>query len=359
LVTGRLDETPILASAAYQYANPHFARPAGCDDAWARHFRRLAQRQAFPIDRESYFYRPLDLLGICIGAHHCSALTPTDREWLQAVLRDGEQRLPAHSRARYLGAVAAWHVGVQWTIDRPTRLQDVPLATLSLLYWITTQEPIAKSIGLTIPGPELAAAILQRALTTQDTYDDLADAGLILYATQDVIDRTIQARVQETWHDPVNRAAAQTLVRTICDRFQIIANTLSHRHDNRSTIAITDEYDVQDLLSALLKLHFSDVRPEEWTPSYAGNASRMDFLLKTEQLVVEAKMTRKGLGQKEIGDQLAVDILRYQAHHDCKTLVCFVYDPAGKCGNPTALENDLTKNHDALRVVVIVRPKHH
>ena len=28
------------------------------------------------------------------------------------------------------------------------------------------------------------------------------------------------------------------------------------------------------LLHAVEKLHFDDVRPEEWTPSYAGNASK-------------------------------------------------------------------------------------
>lgn len=72
----------------------------------------------------------------------------------------------------------------------------------------------------------------------------------------------------------------------------------SKRYDQRGTISVTDEYDVQDIFGALLKLHFTDVRPEEWTPSYACNASRMDFLLKPEQVVVEAKMTKKGLGQK-------------------------------------------------------------
>src|SRR5207247_2258011 len=104
-------------------------------------------------------------------------------------------------------------------------------------------------------------------------------------------------------------------------------------------------------------LHFSDVRPEEWTPSYSGNASRMDYLLKPEQIVVETKMTRKGLGQKEVVTELAEDILRYQSHQDCKTLICFVYDPAGRCSHPTALEHDLSKDHSTLRIIVIVQPK--
>jgi len=357
LVTDRLDEAPILAAAGYQYVNLRFQRNSQYDQEWARHFKRLAQRQAFPIDRESYFYRPLDLLGICIGAQSCPALTDSDRQWLKAILETGAARLPEHSRAHYLGAVAANQLGVTWTMHSTPRLQDLSLANLSLLYWLTNQRALATSIGLTLNEQDVAAAVLQMTFLHQNQCDDLADAGLVLYATESIVERSIRASIEETWKAPRNTQAATALVRAICDRFTVVANALALRHDDRATISIADEYDVQDLLGALLKLHFTDVRPEEWTPSYAGNASRMDFLLKPEQVVVEAKMTRKGLGQKELVTQLAEDILRYQAHQDCKTLICFVYDPAGKCSNPTALENDLTKNHGGLQVIVIVRPK--
>ena len=357
LVTERLDETPIFAAAGYQYVNQRFQRTPQYDQEWARHFKRLAQRQAFPIDRESYFYRPLDLLGICIGAQSCPALTETDRQWLISVLENGAARLTEHSRAHYLGAVAASHIGVTWTMHSTPRLQDLSLASLSLLYWLITQNPLATSIGLTLHEPTLANSILQSAFSHQNHCDDLADAGLVLHATENIIERAIRANIEETWTAPRNSQAASSLVAAICDRFTIVANALTERHSNRPTLSITDEYDVQDLLCALLKLHFKDVRPEEWTPSYAGNASRMDFLLKPERLVVEAKMTRKGLGQKELVTQLAEDILRYQSHQDCATLICFVYDPSGKCSNPTALENDLSKKHGELNVVVIVQPK--
>lgn len=357
IINDRLDETPILSSAGYQYANPDFACSAEYDEKWARRFRRLSQRQAFPIDRESYFYRPLDLLGICVGARFCPVLTGEDRRWLQDVLREGALRLPEHSRAQYLAAVSAWHLGIPWTIHSMLRLDELSLSMLSLLYWIVNQNELAPAIGVAIPSQALATGILHRIFTVQNEYDDLADAGLIRYASLSVVDRAIQAQVTTAWQTPLNRTAAAELVRRICDRFSIVANTFTHRHENRSTIAIKDEYDVQDLLAALLRLHFTDVRPEEWTPSYAGNASRMDFLLKPEQLVIEAKMTRKNLGQKELVTQLAEDILRYRAHQDCKTLICFVYDPTGKCTNPAALKNDLTKNHGDLDVEVIVRPR--
>lgn len=68
--------------------------------------------------------------------------------------------------------------------------------------------------------------------------------------------------------------------------------------ENRETLKIEDEYDVQDLLHALLLLYFDDVRAED----YAGKSSRMDFLLKNERVVIEVKKTRLGLADKELGD---------------------------------------------------------
>ncbi len=82
------------------------------------------------------------------------------------------------------------------------------------------------------------------------------------------------------------------IVERICSRFSLVSRQLGERHNSRPTIDVNDEYDVQDLLHALLKLHFDDIRPEEWTPSYAGRSSKMDFLLKSEQLVIEVKKTR-------------------------------------------------------------------
>lgn len=139
-------------------------------------------------------------------------------------------------------------------------------------------------------------------------------------------------------------------------RLHHVARQLRHRHDNRETLVIRDEYDVQDLLHALLKTAFDDVRPEEYTPSYAGASSRMDFLLKLEKIVVEAKMTSSKLTDKLIGEQLIVDISRYQSHPDCQRLVCFVYDPDGFIRNPVALESDLSGKHNELDVHVLVVP---
>lgn len=146
------------------------------------------------------------------------------------------------------------------------------------------------------------------------------------------------------------------LLGLICERFHLVVRQLRSRREDRTTLDVQDEYDVQDLMHVLLQLHFHDIRPEEWTPSYAGKSSRMDFLLKQEQIVIEIKKTRAGLGAKELGSQLIEDIARYEAHPDCDVLVCFVYDPDGRISNPRGIENDLRRTDGSVRVEVLIRP---
>jgi hypothetical protein len=143
----------------------------------------------------------------------------------------------------------------------------------------------------------------------------------------------------------------------ICSRFHLIVRQLRNRHDKRTTLDVNDEYDVQDLMYALLRINFDDIRPEEWTPSYAGGSSRMDFLLKNENIVIETKKTRPKLSSKELGAELLVDISRYREHPNCKTLFCFVYDPEGRIPSPEGLERDLGRTDEGFTVKVLVAPK--
>ncbi|MBI3269708.1 MAG: DUF2321 domain-containing protein [Planctomycetes bacterium] len=146
-------------------------------------------------------------------------------------------------------------------------------------------------------------------------------------------------------------------VETILTKFHVVARQLRDRHSRRQTLEVDDEYDVQDLLHALLKIDFDDIRAEEWTPSYAGSAARMDFLIKPAQIVIETKKTAKGHGAKEIGEELLIDVQKYKEHPACKILICFVYDPGGIIGNPAGLKADLERSScDELVVQVHISP---
>ena len=149
------------------------------------------------------------------------------------------------------------------------------------------------------------------------------------------------------------------LLEKIFKNFHRCYRQLLIRHAKRETLIINDEYDVQDLLHGILKLHFDDVRPEDSTPKYAGGNSRIDFVLNEHNIAIEVKKTRNNLKDKEIGEELLIDIARYQqSHSKVKLLICFVYDPEGLIINPIGLENDLNDTPSNIPIKTIICPKH-
>lgn len=107
-------------------------------------------------------------------------------------------------------------------------------------------------------------------------------------------------------------------------------------------LALTGEKGLQDVINAILRLHFEDVRPEDAVPQRSGAASFVDLFLPEIGLVVEVKMTRATLKDKKIGEELLVDAGRYPAHIGCLAILAVVYDPDHFVSNPKGLEADLS-----------------
>ena len=144
----------------------------------------------------------------------------------------------------------------------------------------------------------------------------------------------------------------------IFEKFHEVATKLTDRYNKRSTLIINDEYDVQDLLNCLLPLFFSDIRKEEWTPSYASSSSRMDFLLKNENIVIETKKATSNRTEKKFSEELIIDITKYKEHQNCEMLICFIYDPDNMIRNRNGFIKDLEKMSDKDIVVnVVVKPE--
>ncbi|WP_344947006.1 hypothetical protein [Actinomadura miaoliensis] len=166
--------------------------------------------------------------------------------------------------------------------------------------------------------------------------------------------RQILVEARQKLEGPGSLSEDISLIEQMCRKFPEFLSPLQDRLRDRPPLTIDDEYDVQDAVHGLLRIFFDDVRPEDYVPEYAGSKSRVDFLLKAERIVIEVKMTRRGLGASEVGEQLITDIARYKSHPDCGALVAFVYDPDRKIKNKRALENDLTGRHDGLRVYIYI-----
>jgi hypothetical protein len=148
------------------------------------------------------------------------------------------------------------------------------------------------------------------------------------------------------------------LIARVCNNFNKFDINIKRRYGSRETITINDEYDVQDAMLAILKLFVDDIRPEDYVPSYAGRNSRVDFLLPQHGVVIETKMTNKGLSDKQIGEQLIIDFERYKHQPGYNHLVCFVYDKESHITNPYGLINDLEKLNDQnMRITVFISPQ--
>lgn len=116
---------------------------------------------------------------------------------------------------------------------------------------------------------------------------------------------------------------------------------LTHRRKGSTSLVFESEYDIQDLLHSQLRPWIHDIRPEEYTPSYAGSSTRMDFLLPEHKLVLELKRVRDKTHAAKIGDELIIDIEHYRRHTQCNRLWCVIYDPLYLLSNPAGLTADL------------------
>ncbi|HEX7047421.1 MAG TPA: transposase [Gammaproteobacteria bacterium] len=116
---------------------------------------------------------------------------------------------------------------------------------------------------------------------------------------------------------------------------------LTHRRKGVAPLVFESEYDIQDLLHSHIRPWIGDIRPEEYTPSYAGTSTRMDFLLPEHGLVLEIKRIRDKNHASKVGDELIIDVEHYRRHEACKRLWGVIYDPQHLLVNPAGLARDL------------------
>lgn len=150
---------------------------------------------------------------------------------------------------------------------------------------------------------------------------------------------------------------ALDVLRRVATRFpDVVAQLAKRRADKKkmhvAPLTMTNEYDVQYLFQALLRLEFADVRPEEAMPSTSGGSARADTLLKGAETIVEFKMTRAGYDAVSLRKEAADDFVLYAAHPDCKRLFVFVYDPGKNIANPRGVEADLSVSRPPIGEVV-------
>ena len=156
-------------------------------------------------------------------------------------------------------------------------------------------------------------------------------------------------QVEESWGPSI-----ETLLKVLRDLPAAASSLTGSRRKGKEKVEVRDEYDVQDSIHMALSMLYKDVRPEEVHSSYAGVSPRVDFFIKQEQVVVEAKVAYKNHANKDVSDELILDIVRYSKRPGVRDLVIVVYDLDGSLKNPAGFEADLEAHEvGTLRVHVV------
>jgi hypothetical protein len=137
-------------------------------------------------------------------------------------------------------------------------------------------------------------------------------------------------------------------------RLPAVVRELRWRQTDLPPFQVQDERDLEDLLRALLALHFEDVRPLSRTPTYS-TGTRTEFLLAPEQTVVVVKIaSRHGRPCPDLAAQFAEDGRHHRDNKTCRRLVGFVYDPEGVVREPAALERAWSSGDDELDMRCVI-----
>jgi len=129
------------------------------------------------------------------------------------------------------------------------------------------------------------------------------------------------------------------MVLQICRRIQYSASILSNRpRKGKTPFLIEDEYDVQDLLQAVLKAYLKYFVQEDPLPKVAAaKSSRADISIEDLGILIEVKYVREPGDQKRIFEEYSEDLELYSKCSYLKTFIFLIYN-SSKLRDPEAFE---------------------
>lgn len=250
----RLHQAPVLAAVGYELASGK-AFGESFLEAWANGLTRLASREAFPSDRASFFYRPVELLGISLGASLCPKVRPEDLRWLQDVLAEGEQKLVNSELWTFLlGIYAAQTLSVSWKPKSLSLPEEMTIDELALAKWICSFHlSSAQLLGFTQLESEIDKVLLERCITTSVFTYDTSRTAVLYLSLKRTVTQVVQTNCEHHLQVSHNTQEAVKLITSLCNRLHLAVQQLQSQHYR---IEITDEYDIQDFLQTLSQLRY-------------------------------------------------------------------------------------------------------
>lgn len=153
---GPLDTAPLAAAAGYAMtvAEPQLEELS----RWRDGLKRLARREPFPRDRQTFAYRPTELVGLAIGISKVENHGSPSASWIRSVIQIlPSKNPPADAWATLLYHYAAAVADVTFSLPIPARLSECDTPDLALLIALLTHNKVFRS-------PEFERTAVQNVL---------------------------------------------------------------------------------------------------------------------------------------------------------------------------------------------------
>lgn len=179
----------------------------------------------------------------------------------------------------------------------------------------------------------------------------------------DLIDLIILEELQNKFiHDLLNftriNLSSYDVVKMVLENFSnSIKKVIQPRREGHASFTVKDEYDIQDLLYIILKSIFPNLIYEEQIPKIAGKGTKVEFVIKDEGIMIEAKMIKENdSNETKFIKELKEDLESYHTYPYLRELIFYVYDPFNKTkdkNNFSSLEGNREKKGQTFNVTVV------
>lgn len=347
----RLREAPYLAGCGYHIFLGAIADQTALN-AWRAGILDLERRDPFPTDRQAFFFRPLELLGLALGLSRAFPQEAAERVWMSGHLESTAGRAVyegADPWGRMLFTLAAHALGrsaVGQIRPRDSGALDAPAH--ALLIWTATH--VAALIEQQGWDRQASADLfLSRALT--ESWNDVppGKAGVLASAISICLGNAIQLR-----HRPVD------FLRSVLAG--VPAGLSRWRYDAAPAPAgvqwpILEEKHFQDILWLVLRPVFPDIVDEQALPKFGFKQSTPDFAVPSLETLIEVKFIFKCADYKSRFEEIEKDVVEYfHASSQFRRLVVVVYDSVPCPEFQAQFTKDLMRIKGIEDVIVIERP---
>lgn len=339
-------DAPALATAGY-YLDAGLM--SGAKGAWIEGLRKLQRKDPFPADREAFFFRPVELLGIVLGI--TAVLKPADPEYVWIVekfaAKPAQELLSGPPTwASLIYRIAAYAVGAKAPALQALEWAELDDPARCLLSWSKARYPELPGMKAVNAEPN---ALLERALSESWAHFSAPQAAIARAALRLYVKRGIEADYRPT--------------DTVLNILRGVEPGLRRwRYDDAAAQnpvrwQISGEKHVQDLLWLVLRPCFPDLVDEEYLPKFGFKQSKPDFAIPSLELLIEVKFVSKPAQYKERFEEIGKDVIEYfHASDKFKRLIVVLYDDVPCPENHEQFVTELKKIDKVEGVVIIQRP---